>query len=199
MGQSVEPAAPIQARRSHGRVLFKWGLVVGMLGVLAASFICISAYRRASEEANRRRCYRQFQCLGQAMFLYANENKGYLPSRLEDLILTQDVPGFIFVCPSSNDAPAKGNSLEEMAADFAKPGHHSYLRAPPVDRMKLESYMQPFILMYEPMENHSDGFHVVDNVGQVEFISGPNAAKVLAELRTGQNPPASWPVHSPKP
>src|SRR2546421_4282996 len=119
-------------------------LLVSGLGLLIAAVICIPIYIRANEQANRRRCYRQFQCLGQAMLLYANENKGHFPSRLEDLILTQDISGSVFVCPSSNDTPAKGNSPEERAADFAKPSHHSYLRAPPVDRTKLESYMQPF-------------------------------------------------------
>src|SRR5437868_8891562 len=135
------PSSTSQTGSRHLRRPF---LIIAALGLLIAAIICIPTYIRANEQANRRKCYRQFRALGQAMLLYANENKGYFPSRLENLILTQDISGSVFVCPSSHDTPATGNSPEEMAADFAKPGHHSYLRAPAVDRANLESYMQPF-------------------------------------------------------
>lgn len=157
---------------------------VAFLAILAL-FIHFSA--RVSENANRLKRGRQLLAIGQSIFLYANENGGALPSRLEQLILTQDVPASIFVCGSSNDKPAQD------VANLSDGGHQSYIYLGKDRNWRLDAN---FVIAYESMTHHNEGFNALFGDAHVEFISGANARKVHSELQAGINPPPSY-VHDP--
>src|SRR5205823_5856353 len=80
-------------RRRRGRRLAVAGLVLGCLGLaLAALFVAsIPAHLRGMEMAHRVRCAANLRQIGMAIVAYANENRGALPPRLEEVLLTQDV------------------------------------------------------------------------------------------------------------
>jgi hypothetical protein len=161
--------------------------VVGLL-LLVAIGLAVSSLGRARETAHRAKCRKIMRAIGQACLLYSNENRGRLPQSLGQLVVTQDVTTEVFVCPSSDDTPARGHSLEERAVNLAKPGHASYVAAlhPADERV-------PFVLFYEPMSNHGDGFHAVYSDGHVEFFTGAGAEDVQLALRSGVNPPPTFP------
>jgi hypothetical protein len=156
--------------------------------VMIATVLGVASVGRARETAHRVKCRKTLRAIGQACLLYSNENRGQLPNSLGQLVVTQDVTSEVFVCPSSDDTPARGHSLEERAANLAKPGHASYVAAlhPADDRV-------PFVLFYEPMRNHGDGFHAVYSDGHVEFFTGAGAEDVQRALRSGLNPPPAFP------
>jgi type II secretory pathway pseudopilin PulG len=83
------------------------GIAVLIIVVILSTYL-IAALNRARETANRVKCNKQMRALGQAMFLYANENRGAWPPALKDLILTQDVtPGISSARPATTrESPA---------------------------------------------------------------------------------------------
>ena len=165
------------------------GLVATMFGAYMFFGASIGVSR---EPANRARCFRHLKVIGDAIQLYANENRGAYPPNLEALMLTQDISPDLFICPSSNDDPATGNTLEERAANLSK-GHASYIYLGPVKNANTPTN---FVLVYEPMTNHyQTGMHVLFADFHVELIAKPTAQKINAELQAGQNPPPSRQVN----
>src|SRR5207245_2866626 len=76
---------------------------------------------------NEVKCASNLRQLGQACLLYASENGGQYPGRLEDVLRTQDVTPTLFLCPSSSDTPAPGPDPETQASGLTTGGHCSYL------------------------------------------------------------------------
>jgi prepilin-type processing-associated H-X9-DG protein len=134
------------------------------------------------------RCTKQMRAIGQAIFLYANENRCALPPALTELIVTQDITPEIFICPSSDDTRSPGNSMEQVADNLSAGGHLSYIYC---GNARTVLWDPKTVLLYEPMTNHGDGFHALFADGHSEFLSGPSAQMIQAELRSGQNPPPS--------
>jgi len=153
------------------------------------AFLFARANHFAGESANRMRCKKQMSAVGQSLSLYANENRGAFPPALNDLIRTQDVTTDVFVCPSSSDTPAGGDVHEARAANLEAGGHCSYIYLGAGMNWKSEPEK---VLLFEPMSNHGSGFHMVFVDGHSEFITGPNAAQIESELRSGNNPPPSY-------
>src|SRR5439155_4848349 len=64
--------------------------------------VLLPSLNRARETANRVKCASNERQIGQAILLYANENKGKYPPDLGALVKTQDIAIECFVCPTSN-------------------------------------------------------------------------------------------------
>jgi prepilin-type processing-associated H-X9-DG protein len=187
---AVEPSDPPQSpqppRRKRRWLTWLCIAIVVLFGI--AAFI-LPDLCRAREPANRVKCASNLKQIGSAMLLYANENAGHYPDRFEQLLATQDIGAEVFVCPSSNDEKANGNTLDEIVADLARPHHLSYVyhgkgftKDAPAD----------VVLATELFENHDrDGLNVLYGDGHVDFINRAAAEKLLAELALGHNPPTT--------
>jgi prepilin-type processing-associated H-X9-DG protein len=180
-------------RRSRGRRGGKGksiaGISLGGVALLLAAASLTVALPRAREGANRVRCAANLRSLGQAMMMYANENRGHYPPRPEDLLRTQEISAECFVCPSTGHTPASGDTPDQRIANLSAGGHHSFVY---LGAGKSSATPANFVLVYEPMTNHGEGFNALFGDGHVEFVSGPTAQKVQAELQAGQNPPPSY-------
>jgi prepilin-type processing-associated H-X9-DG protein len=174
----------------RGRGLAIAGLVLGVLGLALVP----PALLRGIETANRIKCASNLRQIGQAMILYANENRGQYPPTMEELLVSQDITSVVFVCPSTADTPATGVNAQQTIANISAGGHQSYIY---LGKGRNGTAGRDVVLVYEPMSTHKGGFNALFGDGHVEFIYGPSAAKVEAELKAGQNPPPSFkPQHS---
>lgn len=169
------------------------GLTLGCVGIALTLMyalmmsIMLPSLGRARETANRAKCSSNMRQIGQAMLLYANENRGVYPDALPILLLTQDITPEVFCCPSSNDTPAPGTTPQAQAAKLLTGPHCSYVYT---GNGLTSASTAEQVLLYEPPGNHNgDGMNVLFGDGHVDFIPKPEAQKMIAELEAGHNPP----------
>lgn len=171
-------------------------LLVGIVALLAGiAMPIVQRYRETHEYP----CYKRMNRLGLACFLYSTEHGGNYPENIEDV--AQYVPDpELFVCPRSGDTPARGATTQELISELAvspRPqslapgqrgkGHLSYIF---LGRGMTQQSPPRAILLYERLENHRDeGINVVYLDGSSQFIERVEAAKLIAELQSGHNPP----------
>jgi prepilin-type processing-associated H-X9-DG protein len=164
------------------------GIVIGAMSVLILPCmlaVMLPSLSRARETANRIKCASNMRQIGQALLLYANNNHGQYPPRLEDVLLDGNVVPQVFVCPTTNDTPAPGTTVQQQAAALSAGGHESYIYVP-----NLNSSVSPdTVLLYEPPTNHGSGSNILFGDGHVEFDPQTRAAAIIAELQAGFNPP----------
>jgi hypothetical protein len=144
------------------------------------------AMLRASETANRAMCSSQMNAIRCSLQLYANENRGWFPQGLDDLVRTQDITTECFVCPSSSDTKAVGATVDETLSNLTAGGHLSYVYTGQNMRW---SQAASVVLMHEPLTNHGDGAHFVFGDGSIQFIGSTAAQQIISQLQAGQNPP----------
>jgi len=159
------------------------GLVLGVLNLLFIPVLMISillpSLNRARETANRVKCASNMRQIGQALLLYANENRGDYPPDLETLLLTQDIGADVFCCPSSNDEIAPGATVEDQATNLSAGGHLSYVYLGSEDGSSTSAEQ---IVLYEPITNHGgDGGNALFGDGHVEFLNKQMLQKTLAD------------------
>ena len=189
-GEPVPPPAdtPAQpARQSKAWVTAAWvtGGVVALLAMLL--LVLVPPLQRAREQSNRISCASQMRQLGQAMMIYANGNGGRFPDRIDRLLAY--MPSSVFVCPSSADTPAAGQTPQLLAADLAKGGHLSYLYVGYVYNMGSTANPATTIVLYEPLTNHADGINVLYADGSVNVLARGMAVTTIAAI-TARTPPA---------
>jgi prepilin-type processing-associated H-X9-DG protein len=186
--------------RLRGRGLAISGLILGCLGLAFAALILPAAVLRGLEGAHRVKCASNLRQIGQAIILYANENRGALPPRLEEVLMTQDITPEVMICPSSSETPVAGGYTQQKSLNLQPGGHLSYVYLPSRG-FNAAAYRiagaDRLVLVYEPLSHHKVGFNALFADGHVEFIYGPSAAKVEAELKAGQNPPPSYQPQGP--
>ena len=110
------------------------------------------------------------------------------PPDLKTLFLSQDIAPWFLFSPSVDHPYFTRADFEANSPGLAPgaPGAYIYVG----NRVK-PTNDDAVVLMYEPMSNHGDGFHILFADGHAEFLTGSTAQKVLAELQAGQNPPPS--------
>src|SRR5947207_13929228 len=102
------------------------GIIVAIILLLALSILTPNLCR-SRETANRVKCASNLRQIGQAILLYADQHRGVFPDSFQTLIATADLTAECFVCPSSNDEKAPGDTAQAIAASWAAGGHLSYV------------------------------------------------------------------------
>jgi prepilin-type processing-associated H-X9-DG protein len=164
------------------------GITIGAITVLIGSILILAVseaiiYER--ETANRVKCASNMRDIGQALYQYANNNSGQFPARLEDLVLAQRLDTRMFVCPGSSDTPADGATAQARAAALASGGHNSYVYVPNLST----SATADTVVLYERAADHSGGSEFLFADGHVESIYKTYAGGMIAEIKSGHNPP----------
>ena len=179
-------------RSSGGGMRWSWigllGIAMGLAPLSLAGFSLLER-PRSRPTANRAKCASNLRQIGQAAYLYANENGGRLPDDFATMIMTEDIVSACFVCPSTNDTPAiPAATTQATAVNLQAPGHCSYIYLGK-DWMQ-DELTADVVLAYEPLSDHqNNGMNVLYGDGHVDFESLAYAKKVLAELNAGYNPP----------
>ena len=131
------------------------------------------------EGANRVKCRSNLKRIAQSLSLYAADHAGKYPPDLS-MLLDEDMPSAVFVCPSSNDEPATGPTTQAIATDLATPNHCSYIYLGK-GLSRTANANQVFLL--EPLENHQHkGLNVLFGDGRVEWLNKPEAEVLLKKL-----------------
>jgi hypothetical protein len=152
--------------------------VVIILCSIAVSCAALLIFLNAvKDHINNEYCVVNLHQIAQACQIYAKEHQHSYPSGFENLI-ADDLSPVVLVCSASTDIPASGDTNQQRIADFAKPGHCSYIycgaglttASPPTS-----------LLAYEKLENHEKGIHVLHLDGTVEWLDRKAAQKLIAE------------------
>jgi predicted Zn finger-like uncharacterized protein/prepilin-type processing-associated H-X9-DG protein len=149
--------------------------------------ILLPSLNRARETANRVKCASNMRQIGQALLLYANDNRGAYPPDFVPLLLTQDITAEVFVCPSTNTKPAAPGGTPQQQAAALLPQHCTYVYLPGHNN----AAGADVVIVYEPITNHDgDGSNFLWGDGHVSFETKQTAAAMIKSLEAGQNPPS---------
>src|SRR6266550_1540842 len=137
-------------RGGAGKTESQVGLIVGgiTIALVVLLLLVVQAITRTYSNVERIKCRSNLRAIGQSMLLYANDNRGQFPQRFGQLITHADVAPEVFICPASNDHPAAGPTTQQTLADFARPGHCSYIYLGA--GMSMPSVPKGFVLAFEP-------------------------------------------------
>ena len=190
MTDSLPNSAATPRRNPDGLVL-KLLISSILFALLIAILIPALSWLQAGRyEVKARRCPSNLRQIGLAMMMYANDHKGQLPPT-PDLLIDPAGDGLApetFVCPFSHDHAATGNTTSAIRADFALPGHNSYVFTDLTGRA--DDLTIDHVLAYDNPANHGgDGVNALFGDGHVEFLDAQRTAHLLSELKAGHNPP----------
>jgi hypothetical protein len=157
---------------------------------------------RARQTAQVIKCGSCLRQIGQALLLYAIDNGGAYPDRVEELVVSTDLGPEVFVCPSSDEerALAGATAQQTLANMYREPGHCSYIY--------LGKGMGTFspsqsVVAFEPLGHHPpelshrvDGSNVLFGDGAVIYVDTKDMQKLIAEINAGTNPgPTAKSIH----
>src|SRR5205085_1349876 len=132
-------------------------------------------YRQPISCGNDTKCGSNLRQIGLAIQMYIDDNRGRLPPDLATVMTTQDLTSEVFVCPSTADERAAGPSTQALLAEFAKPGHCSYVLASPLPKM-WNAVKPAHVLAYEAAGNHyGGGTNVLFGDGRCERLTDARA------------------------
>jgi prepilin-type processing-associated H-X9-DG protein len=158
-----------------------------VLLVLLLGAILVPSLNSRSEHSPRVTCANHLRQIGLACLMYANGHSDQYPDSLATVLRDEDITADVFVCPSSNDAPANGPTTQAIVANLTAGRHLSYIY---VGRGLTSAASADTVLAYEPLTNHAgQGMEVLYADGHVEFQDAVTARKIMAQLQAGDNPP----------
>jgi hypothetical protein len=173
--------------RLAGAVLSQKKRALIVLVILSAELLAFSitlpARSRSREVGNRKLCMDRLGQIGDALRGYAGAHDGRLPDGFADLLASGDAAPDLFICPSTNDKVADGDTPEALLADFARPDHCSYLYHGGSD---MDSLPASYVLAHDVTTNHNeDGIQVLYGDGTVEWVPKHSVEWVLRGLTAG--------------
>lgn len=136
-------------------------------------------------------CDMNLRMIAVGIMMYASEHNGVLPAQLGDLFVGPYLEPRAFCCPLSTDTPAQGNTPAELAADFAKGGHLSYVYVG--QGLTMKQLNSTIVLAFEPPGRHGQGkkaVRVLFGDGHVEVLDVVAAQKLLSTLPSATTPSA---------
>jgi prepilin-type processing-associated H-X9-DG protein len=150
------------------------GLRLGIVGLALIPAEAVGAWW-AVGKIDEARCRSQLSAIVFEVQMYANGHSDQLPPNLSTIAAEWGRPptASVYFCPVSSVATARP---------------YVYLRA----AQHTANVKNPAstVMLYE-LPNHFGGMNVAFYDGHLEFVARNKAAKVLAELSAGQNPPPS--------
>jgi prepilin-type processing-associated H-X9-DG protein len=183
----VIPYSPKGASPKAARWIIR-GIIISV-GLLLILSLLTPSLCRSRETANRVKCASNLRQIGQAILTYANDHQGAYPGSFQALVASTDITAECFVCPSSNDEKAPGDTPQAIAAAWAAGGHLSYLYNG--RGLTTTTATAQTIVAYEPPGNHdSDGGNALFGDGHVEFFNRQQLQKIVPATS-----PATTPVH----
>jgi prepilin-type processing-associated H-X9-DG protein len=166
----------------------------GMMDVQSTALmasILLPSLNRAREQANRVKSASNLRQMGQAVQMFANENKGKFPQEIGQLPATQDLPADVFVNPrkGSPAPPAEARAGDAAAKWVRQNSDYVYVGAGKDYRMSADE-----VLAYEKPEGLNDGINLLFGDGHVEFLPMGQAQQTIRAgtkgNRPAQRPPA---------
>jgi len=167
------------------------GITIGVMGMLINGGVLLAyvipTLRQHQEVHQQVRCQDNLHKIASAMRLYADQNEGHFPDRLESILASGQLTADALVCPAaSGDTVAPGATAQEKLAHLRDGRHISYEYV----GQELTTRSKPeCVLLYEEPDRHEPGMWVVFVDGRVQFIGDVEAAKASRRLQQGQNPP----------
>jgi prepilin-type processing-associated H-X9-DG protein len=154
------------------------------------TFLVLSvAWSGASEPSNRLTCAAHLRSIGQSLTFYAVKYDAKYPPAMDLLILHADTPASVFVCDSTGDERATGETLAEVMKSFhADARHNSYVYA--AAGLSADVATRDHVLAFEQLPNHAyAGMNVLFGDGNVRWLDRADAERLVAEISAGHNPP----------
>jgi prepilin-type processing-associated H-X9-DG protein len=163
--------------------------------LLVAAAICallvailVPSLGRQRGPANRIRCASNLRQIGLALMIYSNAHGGVYPPTLDEVLADGEITGEVFVCPHTAHQPATGPTTQAVVQDFRKPGHNSYVYV--AGGVPEKSLTGRHVVAHDLPLNHPGlGMNALFGDGHVEWLPQAQAARVIAELQAGFNPP----------
>ena len=189
------PQSPAAAKQGG------WGVTLMTVGgvlllILLLVIVLLPPLSRAREQANRVKCASNMRQLGQAMFIYASVNAGAFPDRVDKLL--SYIGSANFVCPSSDDSPAAGQTPQIQANTLYAGGHLSYVYVGAgLSTTSGPGTVSTTVVLYEPLSNHKEGVNVLYADGSVSFLARPAAQAMIAALPAPATQGTTQPVTQP--
>jgi prepilin-type processing-associated H-X9-DG protein len=141
--------------------------------------VALPALGKARMSANRVKSASNLRQVGQAMMMYANENKGKFPATPGELLLTQDITVDVFVNPEAGTvAPPPGTNKDELAQWVNKNSDYVYLGAGRKDPAGADT-----ILAHDKLRPNTFGINLLFGDGHVEFVATPRAQELIARQK----------------
>jgi len=143
--------------------------------------IILPSLTRARMSANMVKSASNLRQIGQAMLLYANENKGKYPKTMGELLLTQDITIDVFVSPQSKTRAPRDKTKDEQALWVTNDCDYEYLGAG-----KNSQTGADIILAYEKIRPGMRGINMLYGDGHVEYINVQNARQILERQKAAE-------------
>jgi prepilin-type processing-associated H-X9-DG protein len=140
--------------------------------------VVLPSLSRARGTANQVKSASNLRQIGQAMLLYANENKGKYPKTPGELLLTQDIAIDAFVNPATKTVVPGNLNKEEQAAWVNKEMDYVYLGAG-----KDNTTPADVVVAHEKFRPNAQGVNMLFGDGRVEFVIAPRARQLLARQK----------------
>lgn len=169
------------ARRGRARTAMALASVE--LSLLLVGSILMPALCGPREQSNQVKCAASMRMIFLAMDDYSKKNNGVLPPTLGALLTGEDITSELFVCPSSSQERAPGDTGDAQAAELGRDPQRycSYIYV--AAGLKLDEAAQPpRVLLYEALSNHKVGMNVLYSDGTAEFLPESKAKQMIASL-----------------
>jgi prepilin-type processing-associated H-X9-DG protein len=140
--------------------------------------VALPALAKARINANRIKSASNLRMIGQAMLLYANENKGKYPAEMGELLLTQDITIDVFVNPETRTRAPRNQDKEALAAWVSKDSDYEYLGAG-----KTNQTPPNVIVAHEKFRPNAVGVNLLFGDGHVEFLYKQAAEQAIAKQK----------------
>jgi prepilin-type processing-associated H-X9-DG protein len=163
------------------RILVTLGLSACVISIMLPG-LC-----KAREPANRAKCASNLHQIGLALSLYAGDNGGHYPESFDQLLRDEQLTSAVFVCPSSNDEAAAGDTQAAVITEMEKPHHLSYVYLG--KGLTTATAKDDTVIAYELPDNHQgDGMNMLFGDGHAEWESIKAANELINKARAATQP-----------